>query len=56
MGLDYGSTVAFAKSWGLIYLVALSAAVTLYALWPANRARFERARQSILEDEDRPGA
>jgi len=30
--------VAFAKSWGLFYLILLAAGVMIYALWPGNRS------------------
>ena len=32
----------------------LSAAVLVYACWPSNKRRFDRAAQSILDDEDKP--
>ena len=54
MELDHNSFVAFAKSWGLFYLIALSIAVLAYVFWPGNRKRFDRAKKSILDDEDRP--
>jgi cytochrome c oxidase cbb3-type subunit 4 len=46
--------VSFAKSWGLFYLLAMSAGVLLYALWPSNRKRFQRAKDSILDQDDKP--
>ena len=55
METDHGSIVAFAKSWGLFYLIALAVGVLIYALWPGNRKRFERAKTSILDKNDQPG-
>ena len=55
MDVDHQSLVAFAKSWGLFYLLALAVGVLIYALWPSNRARFDRAKKSILDKDDRPG-
>ncbi len=55
MDLDHETLVGFAKSWGLFYLLALAIGVLVYALWPANRMRFEHARKSILDTDDRPG-
>jgi cytochrome c oxidase cbb3-type subunit 4 len=55
MDVDHNSVVAFAKSWGLFYLIALAAGVLVYALWPGNRKRFHRAKTSILDKDDRPG-
>jgi cytochrome c oxidase cbb3-type subunit 4 len=28
--------------------------VLVYTFWPANRKRFDRAKRSILDQEDRP--
>lgn len=54
MTLDHETLVAFSKSYGLFYLVAMSAVALAYALWPANQARFDRAAEQILDDEDTP--
>ncbi|RDD62072.1 cbb3-type cytochrome c oxidase subunit 3 [Ferruginivarius sediminum] len=54
MEIDHGMLVAFAKSFGLFYLIAFSVAVLVYAFRPSNRSRFERAAHSILDDEAGP--
>lgn len=54
MDVDHTSVVAFAKSWGLFYLIALAMGVLVYAFWPGNRKRFDRAKTSILDKDDRP--
>ena len=54
MELGHETLVVFARSWGLFYLMALAAGVLVYTFWPANRARFDRAKHSILDDDDRP--
>jgi cytochrome c oxidase cbb3-type subunit IV len=54
MDIDHFSIVAFAKSWGLLYLIALSVGVLVYTFWPSNRERFDRAGNSILGEDDRP--
>ena len=54
MDFDHGSMVAFSKSFGLFYLIAMSVGVVVYACWPSNRQRFDKAAQSILHGEDRP--
>nr|WP_256477748.1 cbb3-type cytochrome c oxidase subunit 3 [Aurantimonas marianensis] len=46
--------VLFAKSWGLFYLIGLSIIVLIYVFWPSNRKRFDRAKKSILDKEDKP--
>lgn len=54
MALEHNTVVWFAKSFGLFYLIALSLIVVVYAYWPRNRKRFDRAARSILHDEDKP--
>lgn len=54
MDLDHGTLVAFSKTWGLFYLIAFAIAVLIYAFWPSNRKRFDRAKKSILDKDDRP--
>jgi cytochrome c oxidase cbb3-type subunit 4 len=54
MHIDHQALVAFAKSWGLFYLIGMAVCVLIYALWPSNRKRFDRAKRAILEDDDRP--
>lgn len=54
MSFDHETIVAFAKSWGLFYLIAIFVAVLIYALWPGNKKRFDRAKKSILDKDDRP--
>lgn len=46
--------VEAAKSFGLFYLIALSIGITVYAYWPSLGGRFDRAANSILDDEDGP--
>jgi cytochrome c oxidase cbb3-type subunit 4 len=53
-GFDHETLVAFAKSWGLFYLIALSIGVLAYIFWPNNWKRFDRAKKSILDDENGP--
>ena len=50
----HDAVVAFSKSWGLFYLIALAIGVVVYAYWPSNRAGFKRAAESILDKEDKP--
>lgn len=54
MDLDHDTVVAFAKSFGLFYLVAMSIGVVIYAYWPSNKKRFDKAAETIIDDEDRP--
>lgn len=52
--MDYDTLVAFSKSWGLLYLMAFFLVVIVYAFWPSNRKRFNRAKKSILDRDDKP--
>ena len=54
MELTHEWTSAFAKSFGLIYLIALSIGITTYAFWPSLGKRFDKAAKSVLHDEDGP--
>lgn len=54
MDIGHDTLVAFAKSWGLFYLIAFAIAVMVYTFWPSNRERFREAKKRILEKDDRP--
>jgi cytochrome c oxidase cbb3-type subunit IV len=53
--LDHQAVVAFSKSWGLFYLMGFFVCVIIYAFWPSNRKRFDHAKTSILDRDDKPG-
>jgi len=50
--MDYDTVSAFAKSWGLVYLMAVFVGVCVYAFWPRNKATFDRAAQMPLDKDD----
>lgn len=54
--MEHETTVWFAKSFGLFYLVAMSIGVLVYAYWPTNKKPFDAAAQSIIDPsaEDKP--
>jgi cytochrome c oxidase cbb3-type subunit 4 len=52
--MDNDFMVWLSKSFGLLYLIALSIGVVVYAYWPSNKKRFDEAAQSILGEEDKP--
>ncbi len=55
MPFDHDTLVAFSKSFGLFYLIAMSLAVLVYVYWPSNKKRFDKAAVDVLADEeDRP--
>lgn len=49
--MTYDGLVAFAKTWGLVYLVLMSVGVLLYAFWPGSRKKFERYGKIPLEED-----
>lgn len=51
---SHAGLVVVAKSFGLVYLVALSIGIFAYAFWPSLAKRFDRAANSIIDDEDKP--
>ncbi len=53
--MSYETAAELAKGWGLFYLIGLSIGVLVYTFWPSNRKRFDRAKKSILDRDDRPG-
>lgn len=54
MDLSYETLSTIAKSFGLLYLIALSIGITIYAFWPSLGKRFDKAAQSVLDDEEGP--
>ena len=50
----YETLSSFAQTGGLIYFVAIFAAVLAYALWPRNQKSFDHAAQLPLQDRE-PG-
>ncbi|HSR72241.1 MAG TPA: cbb3-type cytochrome c oxidase subunit 3 [Kiloniellales bacterium] len=49
--MSYEDVVHFAGNWGLVYFLILFVGVLVYALWPGNRKKFERAARLPLEEE-----
>ena len=54
MDFSYDSLVAISKSWGLFYMMGFFFCVCVYAFWPRNRKRFDHAKRSILDQDDKP--
>lgn len=51
MSSDYQYFAHIAQTWGLVYFMALFAAVLIYALWPSRQKQFdESARMPLRED------
>ncbi len=54
MPIDHDTLVAFSKSWGLFYLIGLAIGVLVYTFRPSNRKKFDDAKNSILDEDDKP--
>ncbi len=54
MDFSHLDLVVIAKTFGLVYLVSLSIGVLFYAYWPSLGKKFDRAANSIIDDEDGP--
>lgn len=52
MTIDHETLTAFAKTYGLIYMVIVFLGALVYALWPTNQSKFDQAANSILEEDD----
>jgi len=50
--MAYESLSKLVQQGGSIYFVVLFAFGLAYALWPSNRAAFDRAKRAPLEDGD----
>jgi cytochrome c oxidase cbb3-type subunit 4 len=49
--MNYEAVSQFAQQGGAIYFGALFVAVLIYALWPRNKSRFERAARIPLDED-----
>ena len=49
--MNFESLSYFAQTGGLIYMLAMFAVVLVYALWPRNKAKFDRAARLPLEED-----
>ena len=54
MEFSHETFVTFARSWGLFYFIVFFIGVLVYVIWPSNRKRFDHAKKSILDKDDRP--
>jgi len=50
--MTYETVSRFAQQGGALYFSLLFAAALVYALWPKNRARFEKAARAPLDEEN----
>ena len=53
--MSFEDAVIFARTWGLVLMMTVFAAVVAYALWPGNRKKFERAARLPLDEDEANG-
>ena len=51
--MSYETVSSLSMSWGLVYLVLLFVGVAVYAFWPRNKGKFDRAARMPLDEDDR---
>jgi len=49
--MDFQTVSAFAQSYGLVYLFVLFVIVLVYALWPRNKGKFDKAARIPFEED-----
>ena len=49
--MEYAEVAQFARSWGLVYLFVAFVGICVWAFWPRNRAKFDRAARIPLEED-----
>ena len=52
MNISHEFLVYMSKSYGLFYMMLVFFGAVLYALWPSNKAKFDRAAKSILDEDE----
>ena len=52
--MSYDSIAHIVKLCGTVFFTGFFTLTILYALWPKNKARFDRAAQLPLQDSDHP--
>lgn len=49
--MTYETASAFAQFGGMIFFIVLFTGVMVYALWPSNKDKFDRAARAPLNDD-----
>lgn len=52
--MTYETIASFAQTGGLIWAMLIFAGAVAYALWPSNRAKFDRAARAPLQKDETP--
>ncbi|TNE42098.1 MAG: cbb3-type cytochrome c oxidase subunit 3 [Alphaproteobacteria bacterium] len=49
--MEYQELAHFSETWGLVILLTMFLGGVVYALWPSNKSKFEKAAQLPLNDD-----
>lgn len=52
--MTYETLARFAQQAGSVYFVLMFVVGFAYALWPANRGKFDHAKRALLQDPEEP--
>lgn len=53
--MTHAEIVQLVGTYGQLYILGIFLLAAGYALWPRNKAKFDRAARIPLDDDDRPG-
>ncbi len=53
--MNFDDLWLFKETWGLIFLFLLLIASFVYAVWPNNKEKFDKAARLPLEEDDNHG-
>ncbi len=49
--MTYQYVSSLSQSWGLVFLVTMFLVAIVYALWPTNKDKFDKAAKRALDEE-----
>lgn len=49
--MTFQEVSSFAQSWGLVFLMGMFLVAVVYALWPSNKDKFNKAAKSALDED-----
>jgi cytochrome c oxidase cbb3-type subunit 4 len=52
--MTFETVNSFAHSWGAIYFVVMFLGALVYVFWPRNKATFDKAARTPLEEDETP--
>lgn len=53
--MTYEEIAYFVKTWWTLFFVVIFVVVLIYALWPGNKEKFDKAARMPLDEENNDG-